>query len=113
MVPIMWKIPTEPWFLRCLILGGKNQSHFSWFSPKISHLFTPSAWRPEGVPLQRQAPGASAPCVEASQDAVDAQHQAAGGERQRRREEGRREAEEPLAQRHQAEILGTWDIYGK
>ena len=36
MVPIMWKSPTKPWFLRgCLILGGRDyvyiyiENHFS------------------------------------------------------------------------------------
>ena len=30
MVPIMWKTPTKPWFLRrCLILGGRDCPAFS------------------------------------------------------------------------------------
>ena len=29
MVPIMWKFPTKPWFLRgCLILGGRDYDNY-------------------------------------------------------------------------------------
>ena len=86
--------------------------HTSQF-PKVPHLFARPAGRAEGVPLQRQAPAACATHVEAAQDAVGAQHQAAAGDGQRRGEEGGGEAEEPLAHGRQAEILGTWGMCGQ
>ena len=33
MVPIMWKFPTKPWFLRgCLILGGRDYNNYIYIS---------------------------------------------------------------------------------
>ena len=61
MVPIMWKIPTKPWFLRgCLILGGRDQSLICFLSIinwepyrwKTRGTFGCS-WSPEGGKVDR------------------------------------------------------------
>ena len=50
MIPIMWKFPTKPWFLRgCLVLGGWDYLQWSSMYCTISTHIQQIHWRYEGT----------------------------------------------------------------